>query len=128
MGCDHCSHAGDDFLSHAVDHIIESNATKSGVTVNDSMQFLLETISAKVSAAGGLDDSVKFVVEGHTPILIDRSGVRQEDGAAAATLTAKMETFVGIFSGKINPALAFMSGKIKVDGDVRVASKLKSIF
>lgn len=92
------------------------------------MQFLVETISAKVSAAGGLEDSVKFVVEGHTPILVDKSGVRQEEGLADATLTAKLETFVGIFSGKINPALAFMSGKIRVSGDTKVASKLRAIF
>ena len=39
-----------------------------------------------------------------------------------------MDDFQALISGNLNPMSAFMSGKIKVDGDMGVAMKLQSLF
>jgi putative sterol carrier protein len=48
--------------------------------------------------------------------------------AAKCTVSAKAPDFVNIISGKMNPNMAFMSGKIKVKGDMALAMKLTKII
>lgn len=77
----------------------------------------------------GIDGSVRFVIIDEGALRIDEHGVRAdgEDTAPAdCTLTASREVFQGILEGDIDPAGAFMSGKLKVDGDVALAFKLGS--
>ena len=40
----------------------------------------------------------------------------------------KDEVFAKLRAGKQNPMTAFMTGKIKVDGDMALAMKLKDLF
>ena len=49
---------------------------------------------------------------------------RAGDGDAEVTLTADVETFQGMLSGDVNPTAAFMTGKLKVDGDMGQAMQL----
>lgn len=56
---------------------------------------------------------------------------RVEDGLgadASCTILAKAEHFEEILSGKRNPLTAFMTGKLKVQGDMAAAAQLKEIF
>lgn len=85
--------------------------------VNEAVTRLSEKI-------GSFDGSVKFVIEDEGAIMVDEAGVRAEDGDAECTMTADAETFRGILSGDVNPTGAFMSGKLKVDGDMGQAMKL----
>jgi putative sterol carrier protein len=43
-------------------------------------------------------------------------------------LSANVDDFKGILSGKVNPTQAFMMGKIKVTGDMNQAMKLIGMF
>ncbi|MDA4747071.1 SCP2 sterol-binding domain-containing protein, partial [Enterobacter hormaechei] len=54
----------------------------------------------------------------------DEDGVRAGDEDAEVTLTASRETFEGILNGDVNPATAFMMGKLKIDGSMGVAMQL----
>ncbi len=53
------------------------------------------------------------------------------EGTAAnanVTMTAKGEDYVKIFTGRLDPMIAFMQGKLKVKGDMGLATKMQSMF
>ncbi|MBV0892518.1 SCP2 sterol-binding domain-containing protein [Paracoccus sp. Z118] len=72
----------------------------------------------------GFDSTAKFVIEDEGTIMIDENGARAADEDADVTLTASRETFESILDGSTNPAMAYMSGKLKLDGALPVAMKL----
>lgn len=47
---------------------------------------------------------------------------------ADASITVNREVFEGLVSGKISPQSAFMSGKVKIDGDLGAAVRLGSML
>ncbi len=55
--------------------------------------------------------------------------VTQGTPAAAPSATVKMtaEDFSAMSSGSLNPMMAFMTGKIKVDGDLNSVMKFQSL-
>jgi putative sterol carrier protein len=75
---------------------------------------------------GGFDGVAKFVIAGEGAIMLDTSGVRAGDEPADVTLTAEVEVFRAILEGRLNPASAFMTGKLAVDGSMAMAMKLGS--
>lgn len=89
--------------------------------MSDIIQEAVTQLSAKI---GTFDGSVKFIVEDEGSIMVDEAGVREGDEEADCTMTADADTFQGILDGDVNPTQAFMSGKLKVDGDMGTAMKL----
>ncbi len=49
-------------------------------------------------------------------------------GAAKCTVTMSAGDFSDIIEGKLNPQMAFMTGKLKVQGDMGLALKLGAIL
>ena len=89
-----------------------------------------EVVNAAVKALSQKIDSfdavAKFVIEGEGAIMIDKDGVRAGDEDADVTLTASRETFEGLLNGDVNPTMAYMSGKLSIDGALGVAMQLGS--
>lgn len=83
-------------------------------------------LTAKLN--GGFDGVAKFVIPGEGAIMMDASGVRAGDEEADVTLTASTETFQAILAGDMNPTMAFMTGKLSVDGSMGLAMKLGSVL
>ena len=88
-----------------------------------------EMITAAVAALGqklpnGFDGVAKFVIPGEGTIMLDATGARAADEEADVTMTASAEVFKGILSGDSSPTVAFMTGKLTVDGNVGLAMKL----
>ena len=83
----------------------------------------VEKLNEKI---GSFDSTANFVIEDEGAIMIDENGVRAGDEPAEVTLTASRETFEGILDGSVNPTMAFMSGKLKIDGSMGVAMQLGS--
>ena len=48
--------------------------------------------------------------------------------SAKCTVAATDQDFLNIVNGKLNPQMAFMSGKLKIQGDMGLAMKLQLIL
>ena len=60
----------------------------------------------------------------------DGQGSISEGPSDAANITVSMdsEDFKSLVAGQLNPTMAFMSGKLKVKGDMGLAMRLQSII
>jgi putative sterol carrier protein len=92
--------------------------------MSDVINAAVAALQAKM--AGGFDGVAKFVITDEGAIIIDGSGVRAGDDEADVTLTASAEVFKAILDGDMNPTMAFMTGKLSVDGSMGLAMKLGS--
>ena len=95
------------------------------------MSDILETaVSALSDKIGGQSfaGSVKFELNGVGAVRIDETGVSVDDSDADCTLSADAEVFQEIIEGDTNPTAAFMTGKLKIDGDMSMALKLASLL
>lgn len=87
--------------------------------------ILTHAITALTEKLGeGFEGSAKFQIEGEGSIVVDESGVREGDDDTDVTMIASAETFQGIIEGDVNPTMAFMSGKLKIEGNMGMAMKL----
>jgi putative sterol carrier protein len=87
---------------------------------------------ADSSKTAGMNNSYLFDIEG-----AGKWTVRVEDGKVSVTeggedadavITTSEETFAKIVSGEQNPTSAYMTGKLKVKGDMGAAMKLQKLF
>ncbi|MCU0881199.1 MAG: SCP2 sterol-binding domain-containing protein [Hyphomonadaceae bacterium] len=95
----------------------------------------LETITATMAAGAGekppLGKTVKFDFGDDGKIYLDGNNgnaVSNDDNPADCTLKVSMADFVDMAEGRANAMNMFMSGKLKVEGDMSVAMKLQSII
>ena len=95
--------------------------------MSDVVAKAVEALAEKLGGAG-FDGSAKFEIEDEGALIIDEDGVRAGDDDADVTLSADTETFQAILSGDLNPTGAFMTGKLKVSGDMGMAMKLGTVL
>jgi putative sterol carrier protein len=97
-----------------------------------SLESVTEAIKAKMALAAGLDAKVKFDFDDEGVIFVDATQnppkVSHEDKDADCTLKCSLATFQGFMDGTQDPTMAFMMGKLKVDGSMGLAMKLNSII
>jgi len=89
-----------------------------------------QAVTALSDKLGGasFDGSAKFTIEDEGSLIIDTSGVRAGDDETEVTLIAAADVFQDILAGDLDPTSAFMSGKLRVEGDMVTAMRLSSIF
>ena len=58
----------------------------------------------------------------------DSNTVHQDDIDAECTLVTSLDDFKSLISGSLNPMMAVMTGKLKIEGDMGVAMKLTKIL
>ncbi len=59
----------------------------------------------------------------------DDSGVTEgNDEGAQCVISMKSKDFLGMIDGSLNPQMAFMTGKLRVKGDMGLALKLQNIL
>ena len=96
-----------------------------------AFETILEGLSASAAKAPALGKTLKFDF-GDNKIFIDGTGesnsVSTDDKEADCVISVGQEDFIGMTNGSINPMTAFMSGKIKVKGDMGLAMKLQTLL
>ena len=95
--------------------------------MTDIMAHAVEAIEKKLEETV-FDGSAKFEIEGQGSVIIDASGVRVSDDETEVTLSANLETFQEILEGDLDSTAAFMTGRLKLDGDMSTAMRLASVL
>lgn len=67
--------------------------------------------------------SIRFDVADEGVLRIVDGRVTREDGAADATISGSLETFRAIFEGRLSPMTAYMTGRVRIDGDLGTAMR-----
>jgi putative sterol carrier protein len=100
----------------------------------EDTRAFFETLPTRVSSdkTAGMSNSYLFDIEGVGTWLVavedGAVSVREGEGDADATITTSEETFEKIRSGEQNPTTAYMTGKLKIKGDMGAAMKLQKLF
>ena len=103
--------------------------------MSETIRAFFAGLPARIDPArvAGIDTVFAFDIAGAGAWTVHLAGgtPRVDEGIgadASCTILAKAEHFEEILSGKRNPMTAFMTGKLKVKGDLAAATQLKEIF
>ena len=91
------------------------------------VQDIADRMKSRVESSG-FDRSVKFDAGSDGVIVIDGSTISTADSETDCTIKLSLEDLEDLVSGDLNPTMAFMSGKIKVEGDMSVAMALSQLL
>ena len=96
------------------------------------LQAATAALRNKVGVDSDLGATLKFDCGPDGVIVIDGaakpSTVDNTDRDTDCTIALTVNTLGDMMSGELNPTTAFMTGRIKVSGDMGVALKLQSVF
>ncbi|MEM7798386.1 MAG: SCP2 sterol-binding domain-containing protein [Chloroflexota bacterium] len=97
-----------------------------------SIEAIQTKIKEKMALANDLDAKVKLDFEDEGIVFVDATQsppvISDEDGDADLTLITSLDTFKDILEGAQDPNIAFMMGKLKVQGSMGLAMKLNGIL
>ena len=92
-----------------------------------SLEAIADKIRERV-AGSGFDKSVKFDLGDDGVIVVDGQTVTTQDAGADCTISMSKDDFEALTAGELNPTMAFMSGKLKVAGDMSIAMQLSQVL
>jgi putative sterol carrier protein len=99
------------------------------------MRKIEEVLNEKPEPIQGFNASYQFDIseeeEGTYQLLFQDGAASVKEGAetpADCTLTMSMANFRQFLLGKLNGTVAFMTGKLKIKGDIGKAMKIESIL
>jgi putative sterol carrier protein len=93
-----------------------------------------ESLESRVdeSKTAGMTATYLFEIDGAGTWTVDvndgKLSVTEGGNNADATISASEENFEKMVSGDLNPTTAYMTGKLKVKGDMSAAMKLQKLF
>jgi putative sterol carrier protein len=99
-----------------------------------SAREFFETLEARADPAKtrGMSGSWRFDVEpaGSWVVRVTDGALHVDEGPGAAdcTITTSEGNFLKILSGEQNPMTAYMTGKLRIAGDLGTAMKLQKLF
>jgi putative sterol carrier protein len=102
------------------------------ITVKEYFEGLPEKLSAKPEKVAGMNCVYQFrVTDSAWNVKLEDGKVAVAEGEAPApncTITMAEADFLDLVSGKLNGQMAFLTGKLKVAGDMGLALKLGSFI
>ena len=95
--------------------------------MSEALDFVKQNAEGKDLSV--LPGSIKWVVDSQIVFMNPDNGeITDDDVEAACTITTDMETFKGMYDKSVSPQAAFMTGKLKVEGDRGIALKLQAVI
>jgi len=100
----------------------------------ETVQEFFQNLESRVDASktAGMTSSYVFEIAGAGEWKVDvdegKVTVTEGGGDADAVISASEETFLKIVAGEQNPTSAYMTGKLKIKGDMGAAMKLQKLF
>ena len=99
----------------------------------ESVQEFFDTLAQKdASNTAGMNNSYLFDIEGAGQWVVSVAdgavSVAEGGGEADTTISTSEENFLSITRGELNPTTAYMTGKLKIKGDMGAAMKLQKLF
>src|SRR5262250_1169672 len=98
---------------------------------------IFDQMSANVNAdaAKGMNSTIQFNLSGDNGgqwyVAIKDGKAEVSQGTAPSpnmTLSMTAQDYVDMITGKLNGQMAFMSGKLKISGDMGLAMKMQTLF
>jgi putative sterol carrier protein len=102
--------------------------------VSDSVKEFFAALPGRVDDAktAGMNNSYVFAIEGAgtwtVKVADGKVTVDEGDTGGDCTISTSAETFKKVVKGEQNPTAAYMSGKLKIKGDMGAAMKLQKLF
>lgn len=90
--------------------------------IEDYVTTLTPRVRGRIKGLARLD------ITDHGSVMLSEAGAQAGEGAADVVLSAKDAVFRAILAGEQNPVMAYMSGKLRVEGNVQRALKVSSIL
>ena len=100
----------------------------------ETVQEFFDTLSERADSekTAGMSNSYLFDIEGagQWVVAVNDGAVQVTEGTGDAdtTITTSEESFLAISRGELNPTTAYMTGKLKIKGDMGAALKLQKLF
>ena len=100
----------------------------------ETVQDFFANLASRADPAktAGMTNSYVFDIEGAGQWMVDVDDgtvtVSEGGGDADVTISTSQETFEKIIAGEQNPTSAYMTGKLKIKGDMGAAMKLQKLF
>ena len=94
------------------------------------MTDILNQVCAELQprVAGVLKGTARLDIAGEGSVMLDGDGARVGDGPADVVLKASLPVLRAIVAGTLNPVMAVMAGKLKVEGSAQRALKVGAIL
>jgi len=93
---------------------------------------LIETLTKRAVGYPKLGYKVKVLLDEGGVIFwdgtSDQPAITEEDGEADTTLRLSEDNFRKLLAGNLDPTLAYMTGKLKVEGKLGVAMKINAML
>jgi putative sterol carrier protein len=102
--------------------------------MTDTARELFEGLEGRIDPARtrGTTASYRFDVQGagswHVDVNDGAVHVTESDASADCVIRASEENLLRIVRGELNPVTAYMTGRVKVEGDITLATRLRDLF
>ncbi len=97
-----------------------------------SLESVVDGLKQKIGEDCGLAARIKFDFGDQGIVILDATQipnlVSTTDANTDCTMIISLENFMALAEGSLDGASAFMSGKLKIQGDMSIAMKLGAIL
>ena len=95
--------------------------------MSELIKNILGQINKKLNGCS-FEDSIKIEIYDEGSIFINQNRASTISSKVDCIISSDVETFKGVQNGQVKATNAFMTGKLKIDGNMSIAIKLATIL